>query len=201
MRCRPGTCRFGLGSASGEITFVAPKGNASEQGAALFKLFHGLSLGELANATSLAPRQILDALPDNDVAFNCLMETSTANADTATHALLFEHKVRAAASGASLTFYTLMTISSQLPAELSPGMANFILASPGWAGVIKRLSATDTPVRDDGTLLALAGVMPVAMVPRYLQAIEPLPISVTREARAFAEFVLALHAPSTEPAR
>ena len=193
--------RIGIGNA-GEVTFVPPKAAKTEAGGALWKLFNGLSLDALARATGLPGPQILDALPEDDVVFNCLVETAVTDADAAAQALLFEHKVRAVAAETGARFVTLAAISAHAPAQMSLALAETVLASPGFARVAEALntSGTATP-KDDGTLLALAGLMPAEAMPRYLAALEPLPMAATREARAFAELVLALAAPlPAEPA-
>ena len=191
---------IGIGNA-GEVTFVPPKAAKSELGGALWKLFNGLSLDALARATGLPRPQILDALPADDVVFNCLVETAVTDADAAAQALLFEHKIRTVAAETGARFVTLAAISAHAPAQMSLALAETVLASPGFARVAEALNISGTTPKDDGTLLALAGLMPAGAMPRYLAALEPLPLAASREARAFAELVLALAAPlPAEPA-
>jgi Family of unknown function (DUF5691) len=196
--------QFGLGR-SGAVTFVAPKGSISGQSAATQRvaataaLFDGLTLDDLATATGLTDPQLLAALDDDETVIGVLMESARSDADAATHAVLFDHKVRALVQAANLHANTLIHLHDLTRSPMPAPTAEHVLASPAWAGLIARLTVPDAPSRDDGAILFAAMLMPSTVMPRFLATIEPIQLTGAREARAYADLVLAIPAQSSFP--
>ena len=182
--------RIGLAPA-GTVEFAAPKGNQAAQAAAVQALFGGLALPEISAATGLSANDVLGALPLDGIVIDCFVATATAQSDDATRRVLFDHKLGAIIDAPHLVTHTLMALATISSEPASPDMADRLLGCEGWSGLIKRLTLPE------GSLLAIAGLLPVAAIPAFLAAIEPVAFPLTREARAFAELMIAL---GSEPA-
>lgn len=192
--------RIGFSGVAGEVTFVAPKGSmpgqsaATQQAAATAALFDGLGLGDLATATGTSTAQLLAAIGDDDTLIAALMAAAVARGDDANHTLLFDHKVQVLVHCSDLHPHTLMPLQAVSRGPMQPSTAESLLTSPAWAGLIARLSSPETANRDYGELKYVAMLMPTSVMPRFLAAIETVQSAGAREARTFAEFVLALDA-------
>jgi hypothetical protein len=110
--------------------------------------------------------------------------------------LLFDHKVRSLLHATDLRAYDLMTLQSLSRGPVHLATAETILASSAWAGLIARLTHPETANRQDGELLYATMLMPVTAMPRLLTAIEAVQTTGAREARAYADLVLAIPAKS-----
>jgi Family of unknown function (DUF5691) len=191
--------RIGLG-ASGDLLFVPPKAMPGQNvTAATVALFEGLSLSELAIATGCTGTQLLAALGNEDTVIDVLMATAAANADEATHAVLFDHKVDALLQTSDLHAYSLMTLHALARGPMRAATAERVLGSPAWAGLMARLTNPETAGRDDGAVLFAAMLMPASTMPRVLTTIEPVQSTGAREARAYANLVLAVPLQSSHP--
>ncbi|MFM9937475.1 MAG: hypothetical protein ACKVOL_14915, partial [Novosphingobium sp.] len=101
-----------------------------------------------------------------------------------------------AAAQADEAAYALMALHTLTRGPMPDATAELFLASPAWAGLIARLTSAETANRDDGALLIAAMLMPASAMPRLLAAIEPVESTGAREARAYADLVLAIPAQS-----
>jgi hypothetical protein len=190
--------RIGLGGSAGAVTFVSPKGSmtgqsaATQQAAATAALFDGLGLDDLATATGCSSTQLLAAVGDDDTVIAALMAAAVARGDEANHTVLFDHKVLALLPGSDLHPHSLISLQAVSRSPMQASTAESLLTSSAWAGLIARLTNPETANRDYGELKYVAMLMPTSVMPRFLAAIEPVQSAGAREARTFAEFILAL---------
>jgi hypothetical protein len=186
--------RIGLGSA-GDLAFVAPQGGKATP-AVIATLFVGLGLGDLVAATGLSAEKLLASIIDERAVFDALAATALANGDEATRALLFEHKVAWMCAGPELNAHMLSRLIPLARGPMTVETANRLLSSKAWIGLIARMSEPSATTRDDGAIVLIALITPTGAMPRLLAGIEPLHSNSAREARAFAEFVMAIPAHS-----
>ncbi|NJM55220.1 MAG: hypothetical protein HC841_04280 [Verrucomicrobiae bacterium] len=182
--------RIGLGT-TGDVTFVAPKDDKGKPIVPV-ALFDGLSLGDLVAATGLSAEKLLASIADEPGVLGALASTAVAGSDEVTRALLFEQKVKWMCAGPPLRAHTLSRLMPVARGPMTLDLANIVLSSAAWTGLIAELSDPNSNTRDDGAIVLVALLMPAGALPRLLAAIEPFSMNSAREARAFADFVLAI---------
>ena len=93
---------------------------------------------------------------------------------------------------------TLAALQGRLAGPLPLEMAKRLLSAVGWRDYLDGMTAEDADQRktDTASLMHTAMLLPAACMPAFLAAIEPLPPAISRKAREFAQFVLALPAPA-----
>lgn len=192
--------KVGLGT---ETAFKPPKDATAAQ---LMQLFAGLPLVAVAGTAKLSPRELLATLPDDEHwVFAAFLATAgqdigSADGPSGSTTLLVEHKLDPGASAPFPSGYTLMSLARHLSTPLSAEFSAALMASPRWQAAVQRF--TDA-IKDDGTLVTMASLVPAATLPAFLHSVAPLLPGATRSARDFAEFALALEAaasPHTKPA-
>ena len=67
--------------------------------------------------------------------------------------------------------------------------------------VVRRFEQADTPasLKDDGTLVWTAALLPSELLPSFISMTASLPPAATRNARDFVDLVLALETPPIQP--
>ena len=97
--------------------------------------------------------------------------------------------------------HDLAWLADNLTEPVTPEFAKTWLDSANLQTAQQRIEKADTPasLKDDGTLVWTAALLPAAMLPSFIAMMAPLPPAATRNARDFAELVLALETPPTQP--
>jgi hypothetical protein len=189
--------RVGLASAAG-VVFTPPKGaGKGKQGTALQRLFDGLSLAEVAAAASLAIDEVLAALPTGESAvLTAFSDRAARDGDEAMLLRLAAHRLERAHPERSSPM--LLLLLHALALDLSgPAPAEFgklVLGSAAWQAVLedRRDATTPAGMKDDGTLIWTAAILPSELQTAFQGAIAALPPVATRSARDFSDLVLAL---------
>jgi len=85
-------------------------------------------------------------------------------------------------------------LGENLTQPLSPESSNALLRSVAWQATLQRFKEATTPaaMRDDGTLVWTAAVLPAELLASFQELLAPLLATTTRSARDFAEFVRTL---------
>jgi len=88
----------------------------------------------------------------------------------------------------------LAWLGENLTHPLSAESGNAVLWSVAWQATLQRFKGATTPVamKDDGTLVWTAAVLPAELLPSFQEMLAPLLATTTRSARDFAELVLTL---------
>jgi Family of unknown function (DUF5691) len=175
---------LGLGN---EVNYAAPKGTNHVQ---INALFAGLTAHDIAAAAKITVAELLDALPANDYQiFPQFLAAASAASDPASAVLqLVMHKLEPTRSDVYPHVYTLQQLTAELTTTLPDDFACELLASERWRGVIKRYTdaTASHALKDDGTLIITATLLPTAAMSAFLATLEPLLVTTTRSARDFA---------------
>lgn len=187
------------GLADAGVNFAAPKaGSARERATALERLFDGIGLPDLVSATGTDSAALLAALPADNVVADHLLATARAASDAETVRCIAEHRVGAAAAHDYLGGHELFEIVQALGGPLSQACGAHVLASPGLAKAMAVFNANaERPqLKDDGTLVLTATLMPNELMRTFLAMLSPLLPSAARSAHDFAELALCLAGPA-----
>jgi hypothetical protein len=184
--------RVGLASAS--VVFAPPKRPGQNQRAALAQLFDGFSAAEVAAAAGVAPDEIVAALPaGDDTVTTALFNRAVRDGDEVTMVQLQLPRLDADRGSPA---YALHWLALHLAGPVSEEAGRRLLDAAAWRAVVaaRREATTPAAMKDDGTLIWTAGILPSALLPAFQDAIADLPPVSTRSARDFSDLVLALDA-------
>jgi hypothetical protein len=192
----------GLAS-GGDVVFTPPKAAGKGkhltelerqfQHFELERLFDGFSLAEVADAASLTADEVLAALPiHEDRPLGAFTGRAERDGDEETLVRLARHQLTDPLSLEAVLGDLALTLSGPAPPELG----RLLLEAPAWRAVLKERQEATTPaaMKDDGTLIWTAAILPPAQHPAFQTAIAELPPVATRSARDFSNLVLALDA-------
>ncbi|MEQ1669316.1 MAG: DUF5691 domain-containing protein [Hyphomicrobium sp.] len=186
----------------GSLTFALPDSikTPAEALAARDRLFSGVPLDALASAAGAAPLEILAALPA-DPFYAMLFLTTALDAGETECARRILGMGLLALGRAGLTSHALLQFSGTARLAMTAGHAGQFLASSAWADVVRAASEPSSPgaLNDGGRLIFTAALMPREAMQSFVATLEPLGPGVTRAARDFAGFVLALPASNAPP--
>jgi hypothetical protein len=195
---------IGLASA-GDVAFTPPK--AAGKGKQLTeldrqllrfgmeRLFDGFSLAEVAAAAALTADEVLAALSNTAAEDNILTaftERATRDSDEETLVRLARHQLTDPLSLETVLGDLALSLSGSAPLEFG----RLLLEAPAWHAVLKERQEATTPaaMKDDGTLIWTAAILPPELHPAFETAIAALPPVATRSARDFSDLMLALDA-------
>jgi hypothetical protein len=179
---------------TGAVAFKPQKDSNPE---ALAALFAGLPANAVAEKAGITVAQLLDALPADDVMIvAAFLATATARSGPGSKDAtdLVMHKLSPDRSGAYPNGYALKQLAAALGDPLPAGFALDLLASQKWQAALARFAAENAPpsIKDDGTLVTTAAMLPAEAMPRFIETLTPLPPHVTRTPCDFCEFVIAM---------
>lgn len=172
----------------------APPGDAKDWQAAQSlrdKLFAGLALDDIALAVGVTPEEIIDVLPaDEHYLVLLLLETALTSQDLPTARRIVARRLL---SG-SVTMQLALPLVEKARIALTPADAEALVASQAWQRHVAEFAASATPggMKDDGSIAAMASLMPRPAIPALLASIAELTPGVARGARDFAELITAL---------
>lgn len=178
------------------VVFTPPKrANLMEQRAALAILFERFSVTEIAAAASLAVSDVIGALPaDEETVLTTFSNRAVLDGDEETMVQLVMHRL-SHIDGVRFSVGPVMAwLGENLTQPLSPERGNALLRSVAWQATLQRFKEATTPaaMRDDGTLVWTAAVLPAELLASFQELLAPLLATTTRSARDFAEFVRTL---------
>jgi hypothetical protein len=189
--------RVGL-KGSGAVVFTPPKAaRAAQQQNAVRLLFQGFSLAEVAAAAGVGADAVLEALPAGAEAVrNAFCERAAHDGDEETMLRLVAHRLVHADTAWLPLAPQLAWLADSLSGAVSPEFGQALLASPAWRVVLEHLKEATTPaaMKDDGTLVWTAAILPPELLPAFRDAIAALLPVTTRSALDLADLVLALDA-------
>jgi Family of unknown function (DUF5691) len=184
-----------IGLASTSAVFKPPSTAAgTERSAVLAKLFDGFSVAEIAATAGLAAADVIAALPqDEEAVYAAFAKRAVRDGDNATMMQLAGARL-ASAGTAYWPARVLAWLADNLTAPVAAESGNTLLSSTALQTALRRFEEADTPasLKDDGTLVWTAAVLPRELLPSFTAMIAPLPPAATRNARDFADLVLAL---------
>ena len=190
--------RIGLGTS---IAFRPPRSGArNEQEVAIARLFAGFSVAEIASASGLTAAEVIGALPVDEAAIHAAFgERAAHDGDDAVMAQLAAARLEAAEAKTRSPAPILAWLADHLAAPVAVEFGDTLLGSAAFRAALQRFGDTTTPsaMKDDGTLVFTAAVLPAALVPAFLATITPLHTVTARTSRDFADLVLALEAAPT----
>ncbi len=184
--------RFGL--ANGTIAFRAPSsGTPAGRRAILTSLFNGLSAAEVASAAGSTAADIIGALPaDDEPVLAAFSARAARDGDREVMILLTKARLDDGPAEGSPAA-AVAWLAGNLAAPVSAEFGEWLLACERLRATIQRIQDSPTPaVKDDGSLVWTAALLPSGVIERFLDLIEPLPPAANRTARAFAELTMAL---------
>jgi hypothetical protein len=169
--------------------------NRGERHAQLARLFEGFSAAEVGAIAGLTVAEVIAAIPTEDEAvFAAFSQRAIRDDDTPTMMQLAEARLTAAKSPAPV----LAWLASNLTEPASLDFGHCLLGSDVFETALRRFQEADRPtaIKDDGTLIWTAAVLPTSLLASFLAKLEPLLPATTRAAREFAALILALDAPT-----
>jgi hypothetical protein len=191
--------RIGL---AGAASFKPPStSDRTQRHAILAKLFDGFSVADISAAAGLSATEVIDALPIGEEAVYAAFSNRAArDGDNATMVRLVEARLAATETRMHSPAYALAWLAANLTEPVAVDFGNRLLGSSALQGALQRFREADTPVslKDDGTLVWTAAVLPASLLPSFIEMIAPFPPAATRTARDFADLVLALDATPTQ---
>jgi len=191
--------RIGLADAAA-VTFKPPaSASGGERHTSLARLFEGFSAAEIGAAAGLTASEVIAAIPcDDDAIHAAFSQRAARDDDTATLMQLAEAKLTAAGTNSRTAAPVLAWLADALSEPASLGFGHCLLGSAAFQAALQRLQEAETPaaMKDDGTLIWTAAVLPTPLLPSFLAKIEPLLPATSRAARAFVDLALALEAPT-----
>jgi hypothetical protein len=187
--------RVGLAS-SADVTFAPPKrSNVTEQRGALAHLFEGYSMTEIAATAAITIDELVSALPvDDDTVLTALCNRAQRDRDEEAMLRLATHRITnldaKRFSLAALLAWLAENLAGPVPAEFGKNL----LPSAAWQATIAQRKEAVTPgaMKDDGTLIWTAAILPTGLLPSFQEAMTALQPATTRSARDFTDLVLAL---------
>ena len=187
--------RIGLAGTVAVTFKPTASSNHGERHAQLARLFEGFSVAEVGATAGLTVAEVIAAIPTDDQAvFAAFSQRAMRDDDTPTMMQLAKARLTAAESPA----HVLAWLASNLTEPASLDFGNSLLNSDVFEAALQRLQEADTAtaMKDDGTLIWTAAVLPTSLLASFLAKLEPLLPTTTRAAREFAALTLALDAPT-----
>jgi hypothetical protein len=183
--------RIGLAGSAG-VVFNPPVAK-TDQRAMLSRLFEGLSPAEIARVGGLATAEIMAALPEG-IVMETLCEKALRDCDDELVAQLCAQRLAAIEAGKHSPTPMLGWLAEKLTEPVTIDFGKALLASSTWWAVLDRFKEAAMPaaMRDDGTLIWTASVLPPELMAAFQDAISDLPPVTARSARDLADLVLAL---------
>ena len=191
--------RVGLASTA-SVVFTPPKrANQMEQRAALANLFDGFSVTEIAGAAALTVEEIVAALPaDEDTVLTALSNRAVRDGDEETMLRLVAASACEAStrSGSQWRHYCNGSSENLTGSVRLRNSATSCWARPHGRLLFSALKEATTPaaMKDDGTLIWTAALLPSELLATFQEAVSGLPSVTTRSACDFADLVLTLDA-------
>jgi hypothetical protein len=186
--------RVGLTS-QGSIIFTPPKrANQSQTHLAVAALFDGFSAADVAAAANASVDEIVAALPANDnTVLTAFFNRAVLDGDEPMMARL---QLAQIGPERRLPAISLRHLALHLTAPVAVELGRALVGSPAWQAVLeaRKEAATPAAMKDDGTLVWTAAVLPPALLPTFQNALADLPSVATRAARDFSDLMLALEA-------
>jgi hypothetical protein len=167
----------------------------------LAKLFDGLSVAEIAAAAGLTPKDVIAALPSDEEAVHAAFaKRAVRDGDNATMMALASTRL-ASVEAKFWPVHLLAWLADNLTEPVTAEFGKAWLDSAALQTAQQRVEQADTPasLKDDGTLVWTAALLPSELLASFVAMMAPLPPAATRNARDFAELVLALETPPTQP--
>jgi hypothetical protein len=167
----------------------------TEQRSALTSLFDGFSVTEIAAAAALEVGEIVAALPaDEDPVLTVFANCAVRDGDEETMVQLVAHQITKIGTRRSLLTPMLTWLAQNLTGPAHVEFGKSLPGSPVWQAVLEHFKEATMPaeMKDDGTLIWTAAVLPSQLLPIFQEAIAELPPVATRSARAFADLMLTL---------
>jgi hypothetical protein len=187
--------RIGLADAAAVAFKPTASANRGERRAQLARLFEGFSVGEVAATAGLTVAEVIAAIPtDDEAVFAAFSQRAVRDDDTPTMMQLATAGLVAVRSPAPV----LAWLASNLTEPASVDFGHCLLGSDAFEAALRRFQEADTAIamKDDGTLIFTAAVLPTPLLASFVAKLEPLLPATTRAAREFAALVLALDAPT-----
>ena len=167
----------------------------------LAKLFAGFSAAEISAAAGLTAADVIGSLPvDEEAVYAALSSRAARDGDNATMERLVGARLASAESETYSPANVLAWLADSLTEPVSVEFGKTLLGSAALQAALQRLQDADAPrsLKDDGTLLWTAAVLPAGLLASFIAMIAPLPPAATRSARDLADLVLALAATPTQ---
>ena len=183
--------RVGLASPS-QVVFKPPIATA-DQRALLAGLFEGFSPAEIAGAAGLLTAEIIGALPEG-IVIEALCGRALSEGDDETVAQLIAQRLEVIEAGRHSPTPMLAWLADNPPGSLPADIATALLDSVAWQAALQRFKEATTPaaMKDDGTLIWTAAILPVELLASFQAMLSPLSLATARSARDFTELVLTL---------
>jgi hypothetical protein len=181
----------GLANAGG-LVFTPPKlATTSERR----NLFAGLSAAEVAAAAAATIDELLAAVPSGGAIIRDSFFTRASRDNDGETMARLELLYRSGSARRSLA-QALSCLAHHLSGPISPELGSTLLDGPELKSVLeaRREATTPTAMKDDGTLIFTAVVLPPELQLSFQEAIAELHPVATRSARDFSDLVLALDA-------
>lgn len=182
------------------VVFKPPAASAGERSAAVARLFDGFSVAEIAAAARIGSAEVIGALPmDEGAVWLSLSNRAARDGDEETMVRIVE--CRLSSIEARSPAHLLAWLADNLTGPLSLDAGTALLRSPAWQAVLQRLGEAATPaaMKDDGTLVWTAALLPPALLTALSAAIAELQPLTVRSARDFTELALALEQTQRSP--
>ncbi|MBV8651949.1 MAG: hypothetical protein JO255_10820, partial [Alphaproteobacteria bacterium] len=190
-----------IGLASSVAFKPPPSAKPAERHAALRQLFDGFSATEIGAAIGLTADDVLGALPaDEEAVYDAFSARAARDGDAEMMMRLTEARLAVAEGKRRSPAAALAWLAGNLTAPVSVDFAKRLLAGDALQATLRHLHEATTPaaMKDDGTLVFTAALLPEALLAPFLEMIAPLPPAIGRPARDFAELTLALSRSSLE---
>lgn len=177
----------------GKLRFAPPVEELNAQNALTLrdKLFAGVALGDLARAVGVTPGEIISALPaDEHYVVGLLLDTALTTQNANTTQLIVARRLL----DGHVPIQQIIQLAGHARIALNAGDAEALVASPAWKNTVTNFTKATTPggMRDDGSFVAMATLMPKEAAPAFLASIAELTPSVARGARDFIDLTLGL---------
>jgi hypothetical protein len=188
--------RIGLGDAA--VAFKPPpSANPAARPMVLARLFAGLSAADVAAAAEITAADVINALPpDEDVIFAAFFDKAVRDDDRDTMLLLAKARLAIADTRPAMLATILASLARDLSDPVPVDFGEALLASDVWHSALQRFVEGETPakVKDDGTLIWTAALLPAALAAPLHDRLSSLLPTTSHGARTFIDFMLALEA-------
>jgi hypothetical protein len=186
----------GLASSATNVVFMPPKhANLTEQRSALTSLFDGFSVTEIAAAAALEIGEVVAALPaDDDLVLTAFANRAVRDGDEESMVQLVAHRIVKIGTRRLLVAPMLAWLVQNLTGPAHVEFGKSLIGSPVWHAILEHFNEAtrSAEMKDDGTLIWTAAVLPSQLLPIFQNAIAELPPAATRSARDFADLMLTL---------
>jgi hypothetical protein len=193
--------RIGLASTSA-VVFKPPSiSTGMDRHVMLAKLFDGFSVAEIGAAAGLTPAEVIGALPvDEEAVYAAFSNRAVRDGDNTTMVQLVEARFATAGTKTYSPAFALAWLAGNLTEPVSTEFGNMLLGSTALQAALQSFQEASSPtsLKDDGTLVWTAAVLPAALLASFMMTIAPLPPATTRNARDLADLVLALETTPTQ---